>query len=261
MDIPKNGTFFFDSGIGGLTVLAECRKRLPHEIFYYYGDNARAPYGNLPTETIRSYVFEIFECAAAFSPRAAVLACNTATAVCAEDLRARYSFPIVGAEPAVFLAAKGGGEIFVLTTRATYNSPRFQTLCKRAENAYPHCRLRPVSCDRLAGEIERIVLGGEGDVSSFLPDGTPDSVVLGCTHYVYAKQHAQQKYRVPVYDGNEGIAERLSDLLRNAPRFSSEKTRGDACVFDGIFFLGGAKWSNKTVYEQTFAVKTLKKGC
>jgi glutamate racemase len=45
MDIPKNGVFFFDSGIGGLTVLAECKKQMPSETFYYYGDNTRAPYG------------------------------------------------------------------------------------------------------------------------------------------------------------------------------------------------------------------------
>ena len=48
MDIPKGGIAFFDSGIGGLTVLAECQKVLPNEFFYYLGDNAHAPYGNLP---------------------------------------------------------------------------------------------------------------------------------------------------------------------------------------------------------------------
>ena len=56
MGIPKGGIAFFDSGIGGLTVLNECKKRLPWKTFYYYGDNKRAPYGNLPAEKIKKYV-------------------------------------------------------------------------------------------------------------------------------------------------------------------------------------------------------------
>ena len=61
MNIPKGGVVFFDSGIGGLTVLAECKQRFPNATFYYYGDNARAPYGNLPSKKIQRYVLEIFE--------------------------------------------------------------------------------------------------------------------------------------------------------------------------------------------------------
>ena len=60
MKIPKGGVAFFDSGIGGLTVMAACRERIGKEIFYYYGDNAHAPYGNLTPKQIRRFVFSAF---------------------------------------------------------------------------------------------------------------------------------------------------------------------------------------------------------
>ena len=60
MKVRKGGVAFFDSGIGGLTVLAECEKFFSKEIFYYYGDHAHAPYGNLSNRKIKKYVFRAF---------------------------------------------------------------------------------------------------------------------------------------------------------------------------------------------------------
>ncbi|MBO5479748.1 MAG: aspartate/glutamate racemase family protein [Clostridia bacterium] len=248
MDIPKGGVAFFDSGIGGLTVLAECQKYVKDTFFYYLGDNLRAPYGNLPKATVCSYVNEMFEKLARLQPRAVVVACNTATALCIESLRKQYAFPIIGAEPAVFTAAKNGGDIFVLSTRATYESQRFQTLCRRAELFYPNARLHLHACNRLAGEIERHLFTPEWDVAPFLPTGNPDSVVLGCTHYVFLKKQIQTFYQTAIYDGNEGIAKRLRSVLLKTPEKSND--------FQGrIFFLGKAKWSNEYVYEQMFGNK------
>ena len=76
MQISKGGIAFFDSGIGGLTVLYEAKKLLPNEIFYYYGDNGRAPYGNLPEEKITRFVGEAFEVFQNFAVKASVLACS-----------------------------------------------------------------------------------------------------------------------------------------------------------------------------------------
>lgn len=214
MDIPKGGIAFFDSGIGGLTVLAECKKIVRAPCFYYFGDNARAPYGNLSKEEISRYVFEAFEIFRLLEVRAAVIACNTATAVCVESLRKRYAFPIVGAEPAVFSAARStSGETFVLTTRATYRSERFRSLCERAGQAYPHAALRLYACDGLAGAIE--AHGGESDFDymPFLPKGAPSAVVLGCTHYLYIKEWIEAYYRCPCLDGNRGIAMRLRSIF------------------------------------------------
>ncbi|MBQ9714388.1 MAG: glutamate racemase [Clostridia bacterium] len=212
MKIPTGGVAFFDSGIGGLTVLNACRKLLPNEIFYYYGDNARAPYGNLPPKKILQYTLDAFALFKRLQVKATVLACNTVTALCVERLREKYSFPIIGAEPAVFPAAKEGGDVFVLTTRATFNSSRFQLLCKRASDMYPQTKLILTPCDGLAAVIEERLFD-ERDFSFALPQGQPNAVVLGCTHYVYIKEQIEKYYGVPVYDGNKGIAERLKTLI------------------------------------------------
>ena len=227
MKIPRGGIAFFDSGIGGLTVLNECIKRLPNELFYYYGDNAHAPYGNLPMEQIRRYVFSAFEKLKKLEVRAAVVACNTATALCIEELRRRYDFPIIGAEPAVLPAAKGGGEVYILCTRATYNSKRLCALCARVKKIYPLVQLRPIACDALAGAIEENLWEKDFDFTPILPKGNPSAVVLGCTHYVYVKDIIENFYRCEVYDGNEGIANRLTILLEKGDFVQTQEKNRD----------------------------------
>ncbi|MBS5022690.1 MAG: glutamate racemase [Firmicutes bacterium] len=218
MRLPEGGIGFFDSGLGGLTVLDACAKRLQGIPIYYYGDNSRAPYGNLSAEKIRDYAAEAFDVFASLKVRAAVIACNTVTAVCADAFRKKYSFPIVGAEPAVMPAARRGGEVFVLATRATVESERFKRLCRRAERECPRVSLRSFACDRLAGAIEERLFDAGAkrpfDFSPFFPPGNPDSVVLGCTHYVFLKKQAENFYHCPVYDGNEGIARELTAVLK-----------------------------------------------
>ncbi len=213
MRIPKGGIGFFDSGIGGLTVLAACEKYFKEGIFYYYGDNGHAPYGNLPPEKIKKYVFKAFNKFRRLRVRAVVIACNTATAVCVEELRKKYPFPIIGAEPAIYTAASKGGEVLALVTRATFESERFRGLCDRAQKIFPDCKINSVACDALAGEIERNLSNDAFNCEPFLPKVKADAVVLGCTHYVYVKEQIKSYYRCAIYDGNEGIARQLFKVL------------------------------------------------
>lgn len=212
---------FFDSGIGGLTVLAECERLLPKMNFYYYGDNAHAPYGNLSKDEMRPHVLRAFDAFARLRVQAAVIACNTVTALFAEELRARYHFQIIGAEPAVRVGAKQGGDVFVLTTRATYESSRFRALCATVAKEYPQSKIMPFACDGLAGEIERRVGENGYAYAPLLPKGTPAAVVLGCTHYIYAEKYIREYYHCPVFHGNRGIAKRLYDVIT---QINAEKT-------------------------------------
>lgn len=221
MQIPKGGIAFFDSGIGGLTVLAECEKRLPTQLFYYYGDNRHAPYGNLPVRKIRKYVLRAFKKFHRLRVSAAVIACNTATAVCAEELRAKYSFPIIGAEPAVIPAAARGGKVLVLATKATCESQRLMELCQRAKQLFPTAEISIHACEHLAGVIERNVHKVGYDFTPYLPNTFADAVVLGCTHYIYIVAQIERHFGCPVYDGNEGIARRLVGFF-NADSLSDE---------------------------------------
>ncbi len=281
MKIPKGGVAFFDSGIGGLTVMAACRERIQEQVFYYYGDNEHAPYGNLTPKKIRRFVFSAFRKFKRLRVKAVVLACNTATAVCVEELRKKYSFPIIGTEPAVCLAAKKGGEVWVLSTRATYNSIRLKELCQRAEERFSQANVKRIPCDCLAGAIERHVTEGDYDYTSFLPRGKPSAVVLGCTHYPYIEKQIRDFYRCPIYHGNEGIAKRLEFILKTEKKaslkekhrfflgrlttflFFKEKnpknTRKNAKkveksgILKNTFFLGKQRDCNEEIYKQMFA--------
>ena len=225
MRIPNGGVAFFDSGIGGLTVLAECQRNQGEEIYYYYGDNQHAPYGNLPIKKIKQYVFRAFRLFERLQVKAAVIACNTATAVCVEELRKKFSFPIIGAEPAVCLAAKKGGKVLVLATRATCESERFRVLCERVSKMFPSSEICIRPCEGLAGAIERNLFRLDYDYTQHLPRESADAVVLGCTHYIYIVGEIQRFYHCPIFDGNEGIAHRLFGILSEI-----EGERGETCT-------------------------------
>ena len=284
MKIPKGGVAFFDSGIGGLTTLAACLEVLDGEQIYYYGDNAHAPYGNLPIKKIRRYTLRAFKKFCRLQVKAAVIACNTVTAVCVEELRRKFSFPIVGIEPAVNTAAAVGGEVYILATRATCESERLHRLLKRTKQRYPTSELIAIPCDGLAGEIEKKLSSNTCSIERFLPRGTPSAVVLGCTHYIYCKEKIARFYGCDVYDGNDGVAKRLQSLLKakewalcpkivknrdgrplskNSKRFLCKKSmqtpknqrvskNKNAIKCSHIFFLGSAKKVNKMFYERTF---------
>lgn len=267
----KGGIAFFDSGIGGLTTLSTCVKyaqehNVPFKNYYYYGDNYHAPYGNLSEKQIFSYVDQIFVKFADLQVSAAVIACNTATAVCAEELRKKYPFQIIGIEPAIFPAMREGGEVFLLATCVTCNSRKFQVLCERARERYPKTRLRIFPCKNLARIIEENLGKEYVDYSAFLPVGNPTSVVLGCTHYIYIRKQIEHFYGCPTHDGNRAVAMRLFDVLateqngslfcenslsvlNEQPLVTPEKI---ITKNSNIFFLGDAKMVNKTKYEQMF---------
>ena len=291
MKIRKGGILFFDSGIGGLTVLNETLARFSNQVFLYYGDNDHAPYGNLSAFEIQRRVDEVFREMEDHEISLAVLACNTATAICAEALRARYAYPIVGAEPAILPAMKAGGEVLVLATRATCESARFRALCEKAQRAYSNATLELFACEGLAGKIEKEIGNGGWEIAPYLPEKKPTSIVLGCTHYVYAKKEIEGFYGCPVYDGNAGIATRVQSILkrqttinhfdrdgqplktptfnsgdawadflrkngRKGPRICENKAKESLLIDEKnnrIFFLGTQKKRNKHVFEQMFA--------
>ena len=87
-------------------MLGECIKRIPNKQFVYFADNFNVPYGNYSEEKILILANKIFSEIQQYNPIAAVIACNTVTAVCIEYLRNKYSFPIIGIQPAIKPAAR-----------------------------------------------------------------------------------------------------------------------------------------------------------
>ena len=260
----------FDSGIGGLTVLRECAALLPRAAFYYLGDNFRAPYGGRSKEEIRRLAAEAMEEFAALKIDAAVLACNTVTAVCAEELRKHCSFPVVGMEPAVKLAARSCSRALVLATPRTIESDRLRRLVSEC----PRCKFTLRALPDLARAVERAAIYGEPlDLSAHLPDAEgAEGVVLGCTHYVYFSDQISTFYQKPVFDGNFGTARQLALLInglksvnvgteihqlpqaKNKHMYEKPKTKGE----NHVFFLGKAAELNKKVYFRTFVSQKIK---
>ena len=251
MEILQGGVFFFDSGIGGLTVLAECRKRLPHIPFYYYGDNKNAPYGNKTVEEIKRLTQTAFSFAQSLRPVCGVVACNTVTALCIDELRKAMPFPVIGVEPALIPALQSYSKVCVLSTTATYQSERFQRLCREASKRFQNARISAFPCPFLAGEIERRIFHLNYDYAPFLPVCKTDAIVLGCTHYTYIKKQIKNFYSAPVYDGNIGVANRLSSLFYE--NYSNTQPLVTTKKIAPIFFLNDENGHNKHIYEQMFA--------
>ena len=87
---------FLDSGVGGLTVVRELLRQLPHEDVVYIGDSARAPYGPRPADQIREYTWQMVNFLLTKNVKMIVLACNTATAVVWEEVKAKLDIPVLG---------------------------------------------------------------------------------------------------------------------------------------------------------------------
>ena len=207
----------FDSGVGGISVLAEMERMLPHEDFVYFGDTLHAPYGTKPEAEVLGYVRGVMAHLAARDVKAVVIACNTATSVAAARLREELTLPIIGMEPALKPAheLRHGGQILVLATPATLHMDKFLHLMELyGEGAVPVEGYGIVECVE-DGQVrgERILSVLHGLLDEHLKNKT-DAIVLGCTHYPLIREVlAQVAPGVPLIDGNLGTVRQLRRVL------------------------------------------------
>lgn len=212
----------FDSGLGGLSVAAEIRALMPNEQIIYFGDSAHNPYGTKSPEQITEYCLQICDDFMKQNVKAIVIACNTATSACVPLLRSRYPIDIIGMEPALKVAASLGEhqKIAVWATELTLQEEKFQHLLERFDQDHDIVR---VPCPKLVELVESDRLDDE-EVTKVLQeylsqshDGQPDSIVLGCTHFVFFGQKLRNLCdgRVKIVDGNMGTARHLQDLLES----------------------------------------------
>lgn len=183
----------FDSGIGGLTVAAALRKRLPGEDIIYLGDTARVPYGTKSVETVKRYAMECSLYLLNKGVKLIVIACNTASAVALDHLQAVLRVPIIGVvEPGVkaALRIKGCKNIGIMGTPATIASSAYQ---KRLKELSPSIEAHSKACPLLVPLIEEGRLDGKiteavlEDYLKTLKRKHIDSLILGCTHYPLLK--------------------------------------------------------------------------
>lgn len=228
---------FFDSGIGGLTLLNECVRKLPYVNFIYFADNFNMPYGTKPADEILRLVDNQFNKISRLNPDAAVIACNTVTAECAKYLRNKYPFPIIGIQPAVKPAAADGGKCVVLATPATAASTPVKELVEK----YGNGKTEVLPCPNLAAYVEQNIFNiNAKEISRLLPQTQADSIVLGCTHYIFIEKYIAEHYNCRVYDGLAGTANRLCQILGNFDHFPKSVGK--------VSFSGGDTEKNAKVF-------------
>lgn len=238
----------FDSGIGGITVLHEALKMLPHEEFIYYADSKNAPYGTKPKEQVKYYIEQVVTFLKKKDIDVLVIACNTATSIAVKELRERYDFPIIGMEPAVKYALEQEKEkrILVTATDLTLKEEKFQNLVSKLDEL---ARVDSLALPKLVELAEQNIFDRE-EVMTYLQEALAPfdfnlygAVVLGCTHFPYFKKYIQEivPKHIKIVDGNIGTIRHLKNILTNKHvRFSDH---GGSIAF----YYAGEKDSNNTI--------------
>jgi glutamate racemase len=180
-----------DSGVGGLTVAKEIMRQLPQEKILYFGDTARAPYGPRAAEEVTTFTHQIVDYLLQYQPKMIVIACNTATAVAIDEIRARLPIPVVGViHPGARAAIKSTRNQFVgvIGTEGTIRSGAYEQALRQIS---PQIQVVSMACPQFVPLVERGLFRADRTtqvVAETLEElsGLPlDCLILGCTHYPF----------------------------------------------------------------------------
>jgi len=225
---PASPILFFDSGVGGLSVLGPTRKLLPNAPIIYAADSAGFPYGKRTEAEIASRVPALLgRLVERFHPRLAVIACNTASTIALEHVRSALDLPVVGTVPAIKPAAEMSKSrvIGVLGTEATVRQPyvddlgaKFASDCTLVRHGSPE--LVELAEAKLAGDdvsVEQVRAAAQPMFDA--PDGDRvDTVVLACTHFPLLEAELRGAFPdISYIDGGPGIARRIAYVTREQP--------------------------------------------
>ena len=241
----------FDSGIGGVTVLSELRRRLPAESTIYLGDNARTPYGPRSRDEVRRFTAECVGWLLDQDVKLLLLACNTATAQALDLVRDLAAVPVLGVVrpgAVAVAAATRSRHVGVIATVGTVTSGAYP---RAIEEADPRTRVVQQACPDLVPLVEAGTLDGpaaEEAVGGYLgelfaADAEIDTLLLGCTHYPLLRRIIERVAgpRVSVVDSAFTAALATEDLLdalgaRSPDREPANRivTTGDLAAFTSV---------------------------
>ena len=225
---PAAPLLFFDSGVGGLSVLGPTRALLPKAPIVYAADSAGFPYGKRSDADLAERVPELLgRLVERFHPRLAVIACNTASTIALDHARAALDIPIVGTVPAIKPAAEMSKSrvIGVLGTQATVRQPYVDDLSARFA---ADCTVIRHGSPELVELAETKLAGGEVSIEAVRAAIAPmiaqargvqmDVMVLACTHFPLLADEIAAAYPVIAQvDGGPGIARRIAYLTQGQP--------------------------------------------
>lgn len=226
---------FFDSGIGGLTVLHEAIKRLPDEDFLYYADTKHVPYGTKTLEEVNRFVKESVAEIMRENIKALVVACNTATSAAIDELRGMYDIPIIGMEPAVKPAVERslgeGKRVLVFATPLALSLTKYADLVARVDD---HSIVDSIPLPELVQYCEQLefdagIIGKYFEAKLASVDlSRYGTMVLGCTHYPFYKLILREILppHIELIDGSRGTVKRLVRMLESSPEQGDGNPRG-----------------------------------
>lgn len=190
----NNPIGIFDSGVGGLSVLKQVVKKLPHESIVYFGDTARCPYGTKPMETVYEYSKQICNyLIKEHNVKAIVIACNTATIASIDKLKKEFTIPIIGVPDFGALDAHSctvNHEIGLLATDGTIKSGYYQKKLMNLDDVH---HVIGQGCPNLVLDVESNDFDSEKVVQHIkeytkeMVDAGVDTIILGCTHFPFVK--------------------------------------------------------------------------
>ena len=229
----------FDSGLGGLTVVRELRKKLPHERIVYFGDIARLPYGIKSEKQIRDFSQENTEFLLRRSIKALVVACNSSSSAAYSFLKAHYHLPVVDViRPAALTAAEAtqNARIGVIATQATVHSKAYERAIREIDG---QIKVFSNACPLLVPFVEEGILDGKLIDLALKRYLRPimaqriDTLILGCTHYPMLRGAIQKVVgsRVRLIDSAPAAVSTLRNILEDRDEISNSGKRGKLEVF------------------------------
>lgn len=233
---------FFDSGIGGLTVLKRALVALPNEEYLYYADTRNVPYGVKPKDEVRACIFSAADFLAKQNIQALVVACNTATSVAINELRSRFDFPIVGMEPAVkpAIVRNAGKKVLVFATSLTLKESKLETLLDTLDKKHIVERRELDGLVTFAEEFEfdtPLVWEYLQEKLSNIQWDQYETIVLGCTHFILYRDMIQAlaSHSVELIDGNAGTVNHLVNMI------GRDRSPAPACGRRIVFYSSGVE--------------------
>ena len=231
----KSPVVFIDSGIGGLPYLEWLKTRLPEESFVYMADNKNFPFGTKEKEVLIDIMIESMAyLEKVYNPKAAVIACNTASVISLGSLRERFSFPIIGVVPAIKPAAflSASKRIGLMASNRTIEDSYTEKLI---EDFASDCKVFKYVGTEIIDFIENSLYRADGDqileiikpATDFFRANEVDIVVLGCTHFLFLEKELQEALGVNIklIDSREGVGNQIIKVLNLNDLLSDRKDK------------------------------------
>ncbi len=235
--IDRRPIGIFDSGVGGLTVLKEIEKILPHENLIYFGDNLRAPYGSRDPQEISKFCLDIGKFLEGLDIKLLVIACNTATVVCLEELQSKISVPTIGVIASgtrEALEITKTNKIGILSTPLTAKVNAYKNEAQRIDDKV---EVYQIGCEPLVPMIES---GWEDTrknqelIRSYV-DRLPteiDVVVFGCTHYPIIEEYFIRELKgKKIVDPAKETALEVKKLLKKLKLLNRRDSKGKVSFY------------------------------